>query len=174
MNVTARERSEPLEEDLDLPQEEDRPMSLWFWIVPLLLLLAFLAFFFTHPRFGLPHPPPIAAASTLPTLGMVQFDRGKPTLTPDGQATLDRAADAMRGNPNVRLRLEGYDHPLPKHHRKDHRIDPLTLQRAQAVELYLDAHGIERSRLTGGMVAHSPSAFPTLNVDTRGAELYAQ
>ncbi len=162
----------------DLPEEaheQDPPLSLWFWIAPFLLLLIFVTAFAIHRQAAIPRP--VAAIDALPALGVVQFDSGASTLTPDGQAALDRAADAMRGNPNIRLRLEGYEAPRPKARKKDRRIDPLTLQRVLAVENYLDAKGIERTRVTGGKLRHSlpnPTALAGPNGDRYPAELYAQ
>ena len=158
--------------------EQPQHRALWFWIVPVLVLLTCGAAVVTHNRPNPARTSHTAAAGSLPELGMIQFDAGKATLTPDGLAALDRAADAMHGNPNVRLRLEGYETARVRHKKKEARIDPIALQRAQAVETYLEARGIERSRLSGGKflqrAREQAAAFPDRGVESRRAELYAQ
>ncbi len=152
--------------------QERTSLSIWFWILPLLLLAAFLTFFFTRRHNG-PAPGVITQpiVSTLPDLGSLTFDPGQPTLADDGQASLDRAAEAMRGNPNVRLRVEGYVDPKP-------RATSLAQQRSLIVARYLEAKGIDRSRLTGASVTEfhpvPSSGEQNQKGDSRRVELYVQ
>ena len=90
--------------------EEKKSLPIWAWLLPLLLLLALLAFFLTRhkPADTTPVAQATPSASAFPDLGTVHFDTDKATLTPEGQATLDKAAAAMQSDPNAHLRLEGY------------------------------------------------------------------
>ena len=154
--------------------QERPPLSIWFWILPLFLLAAFLTFFFIRRHHA---PPTVMAqpvATNLPDLGSLTFVPGQPSLAEDGQATLDRAAEAMRGNPNVLLRVEGYAPPRSR----PTRSGSLAQQRALAVANYLEAKGIDRSRLTGATrtaFKPLPIADPSIpSGDRRRAELYIQ
>jgi hypothetical protein len=138
---------------------EKKRLSIWLWIVPVLLLAGFVGFFLHH---GKRQPPAVIVPTngSLPELGSVLFDQGKPTLTADGMATIDRAANAMRGNPNVMLRLEG----------GPPNVDALA--RVQSVAAYLDRKGIDRSRMTvGPIVVTTPQPLDRLT-DQRRVELY--
>lgn len=162
-------------------------VPVWAWLLPLLLLLALLGWFLAHrhaatdtaataaaPVAMAPAGTPSAATSGMPDLGAVHFATNQATLTPDGQATLQRAADYMKQNPGVRLRVEGYtDSTGTEPHN-----DSLSVQRAATVEQFLQGQGIEKSRLTGqGFGPQAPvatNATPDGKADNRRAELFQQ
>ncbi len=160
-------------------EAKKKGISIWAWLLPLLLLLALLIFFLTRrPANPAAAPPPAAAQVTapaaLPDLGTVHFDTGKATLTSEGQATLLQAATAMKANPAVHLRLEGYTDStgsLPKN-------ATLSQQRAVAVADFLKAQGIDGSRLTGaGFGPSNPdstNATAAGKADNRRVELFSQ
>ncbi len=156
-----------------------KKLPIWAWLVSLFLLLALPAYFITRHR-----DEPAAAATpvsqvapvpvTLPDLGTVHFDTDKATLTPEGQATLQQAAAAMKANPNVHLRLEGYtDSTGDTSHNQD-----LSQQRAMTVANFLKGQGIDASRLTGGGFGPSnpadTNATSTGKADNRRVELFSQ
>ena len=159
-------------------------IPVWAWLLPLLLLLALLGWFLTHrhPATDNTAAAPVAmapagaasAAGTMPDLGSVHFDTDKATLTTDGQATLQRAADYMKQNPNVRLRVEGYTDSTGT----DPHNDALSVQRAATVESFLMGQGIEKARLTGqGFGPAAPVATNATTdgkADNRRAELFQQ
>ena len=159
--------------------EEKKGLPIWAWLLPLLLLLALVAYFLTRHHdapaaVSSAAPAAAVAPAAFPDLGTVHFDTDKATLTSDGQQTLDRAADAMKQNPNAHLRLEGYtDSTGTAPHN-----DTLSDQRATTVVNYLQGKGIERSRLTGeGFGAAKPvdtNATPEGKADNRRVELFSQ
>ena len=164
-------------------EEKKNAMSIWAWLLPLLLLLALAAFFFTRhhdepaavstaaPVAMTREPSPVTA---LPDLGTVHFDTDKASLTPDGQATLHKAAAAMKADPNVHLRLEGYTDSTGSSSHNDSLAD----QRARTVVDFLQGQGVERSRLTGeGFGAAKPvdtNATDQGKADNRRVELFSQ
>ena len=167
-------------EHVKIYEEKKKGLPIWAWLLPLLLLLALLAYFLTRHHdapAAVSDATPAAAtapAAAFPDLGTVHFDTDKATLTPEGQATLQRAAAAMKGNPNVHLRLEGYtDSTGTAPHN-----DTLSDQRAKTVVDYLQGQGIERSRLTGeGFGASKPvdtNATDQGKADNRRVELFSQ
>ena len=114
------------------------------------------------------------AAGAFPDLGVVHFDTDKATLTPAGQATLDQAAAAMKNDPSVHMRLEGFTDSTGT----DPHNETLSQQRANTVGQYLKAKGIESSRLTGeGFAAANPvdtNATAAGKADNRRVELFSQ
>ena len=159
-------------------EEKKAGLPLWAWLLPLLLLLALLAYFLTRrhdaANVATPAVSQTAPATAMPDLGTVHFDTDKATLTPDGKATLERAAAAMKGNPNIHLRLEGYTDSTGT---TPHNAS-LSDQRASTVADYLQSQGIERSRLTGtGFGAEKPAdtnATEQGKADNRRVELFSQ
>ena len=156
-------------------------VPIWAWMLPLLLILGLLSFFLTRhraestaavqPAAAAPAP---AAANAFPDLGTVKFDTDKATLTPEDQATLDRAADAMKTNPNVHLRMEGYTDSTGN---DPHNLS-LSQQRAITVADYLKAKGVDGKRLTGeGFGKNNPAdtnATAAGKADNRRVELFSQ
>ncbi|SFS04872.1 OmpA family protein [Granulicella pectinivorans] len=122
-------------------EEATNRLSIWLWILPFLAVLAFSVWFVRHHRIAPPTTAPVVTA--LPQLGNVTYETSKPALDPDGLATVDRAAQVMRGNPNVGLRLEGY----PNTSSKPMNQDLLTRQRTESVRKELEAQGIDPNRL---------------------------
>ena len=161
-----------------------KSLPLWAWLLPLLLLLALLAFFFLHPQTGAAGPTseaapaatsvPVQNASTLPKLGTVHFETGKATLTPEGTATLQQAAAAMKNNPSAHLRLEGYTDSTGS----TGENATLSQQRAVTVAEYLKRQGIDGSRLTGAGFGQSNPADTNSTdqgkADNRRVELFSQ
>jgi outer membrane protein OmpA-like peptidoglycan-associated protein len=151
--------------------EEKNGLSIWLWIVPALLVIAFTIFFVRHHRIAPPNTVPVANA--LPALGSVHYETASTKLDADGFATISRAADTMRGNPNIGVRLEGY--PDAVGHPGVHN-DLFSRQRTQSVAKALEAEGIDPTRLT---VAPFPpptpadtDPIPDKAPDTRRIELY--
>jgi outer membrane protein OmpA-like peptidoglycan-associated protein len=131
-------------------KQQQRGLPIWAWLLPL-LLLAVISYILTRHSASTTTtaaaPAPVAApVSEYPDLGTVQFDTAKATLTPDSQATLQRAAAIMKTNPNAHLRLEGYTDSTGS---MPHKAS-LSQQRVYAVANFLKGQGIDGSRLTGG------------------------
>jgi outer membrane protein OmpA-like peptidoglycan-associated protein len=154
-------------------------IPIWAWLLPLLLLLVLLVYFLTrHPAAtaatAITAAEPTAQSSAFPDLGTVHFDTNQATLTLEGQATLQRAAAAMKSNPAIHLRLEGYTDStgsLP------HNAS-LSQQRAATVAAFLKGQGIDGSRLTGaGFGPAKPNdtnATESGKADNRRVELFSQ
>ena len=156
-------------------------IPIWAWLIPLLLLLALLAYFLLHRRddAAATTAPAAATATATPTAGMpdlgtVHFDTDKATLTPEGQATLTRAAVYMKQNPNSHIRVEGYTDSTGS----DPHNDTLANQRAATVRQFLIGQGIPASRLTGeGFGPEKPVATngtESGKADNRRVELFQQ
>ncbi len=158
-------------------EEKKKGLPIWGWLLPLLLLLALLAYFLPRHQGAPPAEAPAASQATpaaLPDLGAVHFDTDKATLTPEGEATLQRAAAAMKGNPNAHLRMEGFaDSTGDSNHNES-----LSDRRTKTVADYLESQGIDRSRLTGaGFGAEKPvetNATAQGKADNRRVELFLQ
>ena len=175
-------------EHVKIYEEKKKGLPIWAWLLPLLLLLALLAFYLLHrqpgsvagagavvPAAGISAPAVAGAAATaFPDLGTVHFDTDKATLTGEGTATLQQAAAAMKANPNVRLRMEGYTDSTGS----DPHNDTLSDQRAKTVVDFLSAQGIDRNRLTGeGFGAAKPvdtNATAQGKADNRRVELFSK
>ena len=153
--------------------------SIWAWLLPLLLVLALLAYFLTRhknesPATATPVSQIAPAAAALPNLGTVHFDTDKATLTSEGQATLQQAASAMKANPNIHLRLEGYTDSTGD---TSHNLS-LSQQRAMTVATFLKGQGIDGNRLTGGGFGPTNPADTNSTssgkADNRRVELFSQ
>lgn len=157
-------------------EEKKKSLPIWAWLVPLLLLLGLLAYFFTrHHDDAAPQGTSVAAPTkAYPDLGVVHFDTDKASLTPEGQATLTRAAEVMKANPNAHLRLEGYTDSTGS----DQHNLTLSQQRANTVANFLKAQGIDGGRLTGdGFGDAKPvdtNATSAGKADNRRVELFSQ
>ncbi len=121
-------------EKVKVYEEKKKGMSLWMWLIPLLILLGILIWYFSRNH----NPAPTASS-----MGSVYFDTGSAALTADDQTTLNKAADSMKQNPNMRLRIQGYT---------DSTGDAaqnvaLSKQRSDAVQQYLTGKGVDQSRL---------------------------
>ena len=159
-------------------EEKKKGIPVWAWLLPLLLLLALGAYFLLHhgdeSKVATEPAAQGAPIAGFPDLGTVHFDTDKATLTSDGQATLQRAAAAMKEHPNVRLRLEGFTDSTGT---DPHNLT-LSQQRAITVGDYLKGQGIEGNRLTGeGFGPAKPAdtnATETGKADNRRVELFSQ
>ena len=156
-----------------------KKFPIWAWLLPLLLILALLAYFLTRHKDDTTAPtsPTSQVAPTpiaLPDLGTVHFDTDKATLTSEGQATLQQAAQAMKANPKIHLRLEGYTDSTGD---VSHNAS-LSQQRAFTVANYLKGQGIDGGRLTGGGFGPSnpadTNATTAGKADNRRVELFSQ
>lgn len=156
-------------------------LPVWAWLLPLLLLLALLAWFLLHRRTEAPPATAVApstaaqpANTAFPDLGAVKFATDSAELTAEDQTTLDRAADIMRGNPSAHLRLEGYTDSTGS---DPHNLN-LSQRRALAVANYLKTKGIDGNRLTGeGFGPSNPintNATEAGKADNRRVELFSQ
>lgn len=167
-----------MSEHVKIYEEKKKGLPIWAWLLPLLLLLALLAYFLTHrnhdaaaiaPATGAP-----IAASAFPDLGTVHFDTDKADLNDADKATLDQAAAAMKDHPDVHMRLEGFTDSTGT----DPHNMTLSQQRAYAVGNYLKGKGIDGNRLTGdGFAASSPvdtNATAAGKADNRRVELFSQ
>ncbi len=159
--------------------EEKKGLPIWAWLIPLLLLLALLAWFLLRPKqaavdTSAPATTATAAATGAPDLGAVHFDTDKATLTPEGQATLTRAADYLKQNPTAHMRIEGYTDATGT---EPHNAD-LSEQRALAAGHFLEGLGIDRSRLTGGGFADNKQVgsndTAAGKADNRRVEIFTQ
>lgn len=165
-------------ENIKVYEEKKRGLPIWAWLIPLLILLGLLAYFLFHrqadPVITQAPASQVAPAAAFPDLGTVHFNTDQATLTPASQATLDRAADAMKANPNAHMRLEGYTDSTGT----DTHNMSLSQQRAYAVANYLKAKGIDGARLTGnGFGPTNPAdtnATDTGKADNRRVELFSQ
>ena len=164
-------------------EEKKRGVPVWAWLLPLLLLLAFAAYLLTRHKDGavttntLATDTPVAQAlpaTTFPDLGTVHFATDQATLTPASEATLQRAAAAMKDHPNVHLRLEGFTDSTGN---DPHNLS-LSQQRAMTVGNYLKGLGIDGNRLTGeGFGPAQPADTNATNAgkaDNRRVELFSQ
>ena len=157
-------------------EKSKKGLPIWAWLLPLLLLLGLLFYFLTRHKDQPPVSSTAAAVSSpaFPDLGTVHFETDKATLTPEGEATLQQAAAAMKANPNAHLRLEGYTDSTGT---KPHNAT-LSEQRTLAVADYLKQQGIDGSRLTGqGFGPEKPvdtNATATGKADNRRVELFSQ
>ena len=158
-------------------EEKKGGLPVWAWLLPLLLLIALLAWFLTRHHdepAAASTATPIAATSAFPDLGAVKFDTDQAILTPDDQQILQRAAAAMKENPNAHLRLEGFTDSTGS---APHN-DTLSERRTMAVADYLQSQGVDRKRLTGqGFGAAKPVDNNTTEqgkADNRRVELFSQ
>ncbi len=153
-------------------------IPIWWWLLPLLVLLALLAYFLTRHKADTSAPvaTPTAtaqpAAAALPTLAAVHFATDKSDLSPEAKATLDQAAVAMKQDKGIHLRIEGYTDStgtLPHN-------DNLAGARAATVVEYLKAKGVDHSQLTGeGFGPEKPvdtNATAAGKADNRRVELF--
>ena len=156
---------------------------IWAWLLPLLLILALLAWYLLHRNNNAAQAPaetPAAATATntpaaaLPNLGAVHFATDSADLTSDDQAILTQAAAYMKQHPEAHLRLEGYTDAVGT---DPHNI-PLSQRRSQSVAAFLKGQGIEGSRLSGeGFGPANPvdtNATASGKADNRRVELFTQ
>lgn len=161
-------------------EDKKSGLPVWAWLIPLLLVLALLAWFLLRPKHQVvvntaaPATAATAAATGAPDLGTVHFDTNKATLTPEGQATLMRGAEYMKQNPSAHMRIEGFTDSTGS---EPHNAD-LSEQRALAAGHFLESQGVDKSRLTGGGFAASnpadTNATAAGKADNRRVEVFEQ
>jgi outer membrane protein OmpA-like peptidoglycan-associated protein len=156
-------------------------MPLWAWLLPLLLILALLAWYLLHRgnNTGAQTAAPTtvgapAGASGVPALAAVHFATDSADLTPDDQATLSQAAAYMKQHPEAHIRLEGYTDATGN----DPHNQTLSQRRSQSVAAFLKGQGVEGTRLTGeGFGPQNPvdtNATESGKADNRRVELFTQ
>ncbi len=166
-----------MSEHIKVYEEKKKGLPIWAWLLPMLLLLALLAYFLLHrpaqTAAVAPAPTPVAATA-FPDLGTVHFDTDKADLTDADKATLDQAAAAMKDHPDVHMRLEGFTDSTGT---DPHNLT-LSQRRAMSVGQYMEAKGIPGNRLTGeGFAASNPVDTNTTaagKADNRRVELFSQ
>jgi len=97
-------------------------------------------------------PPPVVASGEKP--GPVQdiiFELDSPLLTLTSKSTLDDVLAKLKANPSLRVHLRGHSDQLGA---RDHNLE-LSRKRAAAVEGFLLASGIARTRVTTEAVGGS-------------------
>ena len=117
-------------------EEKKKGGGMWMWLIPLLILLGILIWYFTRN-----HTP--AASTTTSSIGAVYFDTGSAALTADDQTTLNKAADSMKQNSDMKLRVQGYTDSTGD----TAQNIALSKQRSDAVKQYLTSKGVDQSRL---------------------------
>lgn len=158
-------------------------LPVWAWLIPLLILLALLAWFLLHRNNGgaaaTGNTTPATTATSagnagVPPLTAVHFATDSADLSPDDQATLTQAAAYMKGHPEAHLRLEGYTDATGN---DPHNLS-LSQRRSQSVAAFLKTQGVDGSRLTGeGFGPENPvdtNATASGKADNRRVELFAQ
>ena len=154
-------------------------IPVWAWLLPLLLILALLAWYLLHRNHAVADTPaaaPVAAtsAASMPSLGAVHFATDSADLTTDDQAVLTQAAVYMKQHPETHIRLEGYTDATGN---DPHNLT-LSQRRSQSVAAFLQGQGIDGSRLTGeGFGPQNPAdtnATAAGKADNRRVELFTQ
>ncbi len=156
---------------------------IWAWLLPLLLILALLAWYLLHRSHpddaAAPAATPVAASAPsnvggMPDIGSVHFATDSADLTPEAQATLTRAAEYMKQHPEAHIRLEGYTDSAGT---TPHNMS-LSDRRSQAVAGFLKGQGVDGSKLTGqGFGPENPTdtnATASGKADNRRVELFQQ
>lgn len=150
----------------------------WAWLIPLLIILALLAWYLTHRSHETATATPAATAPAgnagMPPLTAVHFATDSADLTADDQATLTQAATYLKAHPEAHIRLEGYTDATGN---DGHNLT-LSERRSQSVAAFLKGQGVDGSRLTGqGFGPANPvdtNATPDGKADNRRVELFAQ
>ncbi len=158
-------------------------LPVWAWLLPLLLILALLAWYLLHRNNAATSTsqgstPAVASAPAgaagLPSLGAVHFATDSADLTQDDQAILTQAAAYMKQHPEAHLRLEGYTDSVGN---DPHNLT-LSERRSQSVATFLRGQGVDGSRLTGeGFGPANPvdtNATASGKADNRRVELFSQ
>jgi len=93
------------------------------------------------------------------TLSDVLFDTGRATLKPGAQRDLDRLAQALKDNPNTRVKIEGYTDSVGS---EDYN-QALSQRRAESVAEALQSRGVPADRYE---VEGLGKGFPVASNDT--------
>ncbi|MFI5397197.1 MAG: OmpA family protein [Candidatus Binatia bacterium] len=121
-----------------------------------------------------PPPPPPSLAPTPVTEGLppplsgkrivlraVSFDFNRSGIRPESRPVLDEAAELLRGDPSVRVSVEGHCDAIGS----DTRNQALSVERAEAVFRFLVNHGISPERMA---VVGYGSTRPVAGNETEG------
>jgi len=163
-------------------ENKKKGISPWIWIIPLLILLGLLAYFFTRNRGSneaavvtsdsiKPDASPAQSAAPftaqriteeLSSKGRVtfyenaiHFETAKAAILPDSAAVLGEVAAVLNGHPDWKMRVEGYTDNVGN--AATNRA--LSQERAAAVIAYLGIHGVDKSKLDAkGMGQDQPLA----------------
>jgi OOP family OmpA-OmpF porin len=103
---------------------------------------------------------PVPAGVTLMVLEGVNFAFDSAAISPDSERILDEAVRALNANPGVRVRIEGHTDSTGS----EAYNQGLSERRARAVREYLEAKGIDPSRLS---TAGYGESRPVASNDTR-------
>jgi OmpA-OmpF porin, OOP family len=88
----------------------------------------------------------------------IHFDTGKASIQPDSADTLNQIVKLLTGNPDLKLRVEGYT----DNQGNAAANQALSEKRAQAVVAWLGAHGVDAARLSAkGLGQANPVADNT-------------
>jgi outer membrane protein OmpA-like peptidoglycan-associated protein len=152
-------------------EQGKKGMPIWAWLIPLLILLALGIWYFSRGRQETTAATPVTdqikpdagtgtAATTAWTAASiadairskgrvgfgdeVHFATGSANLAGDSQAVLDQTAEALKSNPNWKMRVVGHTDSTGS----STTNDQLEQQRATSVMTYLVGHGVDQSRLS--------------------------
>jgi outer membrane protein OmpA-like peptidoglycan-associated protein len=110
-----------------------------------------------------PPPPPPPVTKRRIVLRGVNFDFDKSTIRPDARAILDEAVATLRGEPDVRVSVEGHTDAVGS---DDYNMR-LSERRASAVADYLERGGIARGRLSPKGFGESEPVASNVDEDGR-------
>ena len=154
-------------------EQGKKSFPIWAWLLPLLLLLGLLLWFFTRNHNQETTATTPVTDQTKPDSGVgtqaaaawtsasiadairskgrvgfsdndVHFATGSATLAGDSQAVLDQTAQALQSNADWKMRVVGHTDTVGS----PAANDQLAQQRANSVMSYLVAHGVDKGRLS--------------------------
>jgi OOP family OmpA-OmpF porin len=102
-----------------------------------------------------PPPPPVKETKVI-TLEDIHFEFDQATLTGEAKTLLSKNVDTMKGNPDIRVRIEGHS---CAHGPDDYNLR-LSERRANAVKEYLVNGGVSADRLTTISYGETRLAMP--------------
>ena len=173
-------------------QPGKKGLPIWAWLLPLLLLLALAAWWFSRSHTTETATAPAAVADTTKpdatpgtqtltaaSIGdsirkdgrlslddtQVHFATNSAALAGDSQAVLDQVAEALKDNGNWKMKVVGFTDSTGN----GTANAALAQQRAQSVMAYLSAHGVDAGRLR--VQAEGPQKPVASNDSDRGRAL---
>ncbi len=184
-------------------EQQKKGMPIWAWLIPLLVLLALLIWFFSRSRHEATTAATPVADQTKPDSGAgttgatawtaasiadtirskgrvgfgdndVHFATASASLAGDSQAVLDQTAQALQSNPDWKMRIVGHTDSVGSNAANDQ----LAGERATSVRQYLISHGVDQSRLSvdakGSSEPVSSNATDSGRAENRRVELIKQ